>query len=188
MCHDARPLNWQGYIPIAITITRTALMLPFAVILLSEDASLYAWAMLLWSIAALLDVADGLVARELNAVTEIGAMMDLVADRIMIVVALLLLAILRAANPYLVLLIVTRELLVDSIRAWRLVHGVLAPHNIFGQLKMATIVIAILCALAGLGEFLPRRPARLITDGRLAFALIVGCASVIRVWRAEGSF
>ncbi len=182
---DRSSKRLYGYIPCAVTGARTALMLPFAVILLRELATLYVLAIVLWSVASFLDIVDGYLARKMDSATKIGAMMDLTADRIMICVALVSFAVLRAANAYLVILVLTRELLVDSIRAWRIASGHTAPHNMFGRLKMLCIVAAVLSALLGVADWLPRRAAMTVTDALLFVALIAGYGSVLLVWRVR---
>ena len=177
-----RLLKQRAHVPCAITVIRTLLMVPFVILLLSGNGSLYVCAMVIWILASLLDVADGHVARKLNAVTKAGAMMDLAADRIMIVVGAVMLISLRAANEYIILLIVVRELLTDSMRAWRVASGFVVPHNIFGRLKMTLIVIGTLCALAGFAGLAPRHSTRLAADGFLVLALLAGGASAICVW------
>ena len=174
-------MQYSRHTPNALTTLRAALLVPFSMMVLGVPRPFYLAALLLWISAAALDIADGHIARSRGTVTEFGAVLDLVVDRVMIVVGVILVATLGAANVYLVLLIVSREILVDSARALRLKDGHLIPHNMFGRAKMAAIVLAVIGALTGLSGLVAQAIARWITDGSLLVALVLGTLSLHRI-------
>jgi CDP-diacylglycerol--glycerol-3-phosphate 3-phosphatidyltransferase len=156
-----------------------ALLIPFAVMVLNGRRPLYLIAVIVWIVAAASDVVDGYVARTFGQVTELGAVLDLIADRLMIACGAILLLALKSANVYLVLAIVAREMVVESVRALRFKKGRLLPHNAFGQAKMVAIVLAVVSGLAGLSGLISN--ARGITDTLLMVAFVAGTLSLLRV-------
>ncbi len=92
-----RALNW----PNRITLLRLALLPPFIVLLLrqpGESASRYA-ALGIFLLMALSDVLDGVLARRLRARTRLGAILDPLADKLMIISAAVLLSLPEYAPP-----------------------------------------------------------------------------------------
>jgi CDP-diacylglycerol--glycerol-3-phosphate 3-phosphatidyltransferase len=83
-------------------------------------ASGASWAVLSVLICACAsDWLDGFLARRLNQCSELGAFLDPVADKLMVVSALLLLLSEHASLTAPILVIVIRELTVSALRAWR---------------------------------------------------------------------
>jgi len=92
-----RALNW----PNRITLVRLALLPPFVVLLLrqpGEVASRYA-ALGIFLLMALSDFLDGVLARALNTRTRLGAILDPLADKLMIIAAAVVLSLPQYAPP-----------------------------------------------------------------------------------------
>ena len=101
-----------------ITISRIVLILPI-IILSSFQNSLFNYlAFFLFLLAGLTDYLDGYIARKTNSVTELGALLDLLADKLLVSITLLWL--LFADNSLLLfiptLIIISRELIISSLR------------------------------------------------------------------------
>ena len=101
-----------------ITISRIVLILPI-IILSSFQNSLFNYlAFFLFLLAGLTDYLDGYIARKTNSVTELGALLDLLADKLL--VSITLLWILFTDNSLLLfiptLIIISRELIISSLR------------------------------------------------------------------------
>jgi len=101
-----------------ITILRILLIFP-VLILASPDASLTNWvALILFVIAGITDHLDGYVARKTNTTSSLGALLDLVADKLLIIITLFYF-ISYASNFLLIipsLIIIFREIVVSSFR------------------------------------------------------------------------
>ena len=89
--------NWRKkgrsfvkYIPNALSITRIFLIIAFIIVAIL-DSALAPVAMILFLIAGLTDMLDGPIARYTNTATELGAVLDSVADHFMILVAVFVL-------------------------------------------------------------------------------------------------
>jgi len=92
-----RALNW----PNRITLLRFALLPPFIVLLLrqpGENASRFA-ALGIFLLMAMSDFLDGVLARRLRARTRLGAILDPLADKLMIISAAVLLSLPEYAPP-----------------------------------------------------------------------------------------
>ncbi len=99
--------------------------------------------------AAITDWLDGFFARYLNQASKFGAFFDPVADKLMVVAALLVLLELDRVNAIISLVIIGRELSVSSLREWMATIG--KPGSIavmfIGKLKTTIQMIAILMLL-----------------------------------------
>lgn len=92
---DVRPwgsLSW----PNRISILRLLLVAPFIVLLLNHDRQDWPWAwhaaVAIFFVMAVSDIIDGVLARRLNAKTRLGAMLDPLADKALIISAVVLLS------------------------------------------------------------------------------------------------
>ena len=100
-----------------ITLLRIALIIP--IIYLTGISEEYL-ALFLFIIAGLTDYLDGFVARKNNAITSIGALLDLLADKLLVCLVLIWCAFLSNLVLIIVpaLIILSRELIISSIRQY----------------------------------------------------------------------
>lgn len=106
-------------------------------------------ATLVYSIAAITDAIDGKLARKNNQITNFGKLLDPIADKILTTSALLAFMQMGLCNIWIVMIVLTREFTVASIRMIAAADGVVIPANIWGKLKTVsqmtfTIVIMLL--------------------------------------------
>ena len=106
-------------------------------------------ATLVYSIAAVTDAIDGKLARKNNQITNFGKLLDPIADKILTTSALLAFMQMGLCNIWIVMIVLTREFTVASIRMIAAADGVVIPANIWGKLKTVsqmtfTIVIMLL--------------------------------------------
>ena len=101
-----------------ITISRIVLIIP-VLIFSTTEPGLNNWiALLLFVIAGITDHLDGYVARKSGSTSELGALLDLVADKLLIIVTLFYL-ISYESNLLLIvpsIIIITREIVISSFR------------------------------------------------------------------------
>jgi len=96
-------------LPNAISLGRL-LAVPITVWLMLDGR--WAWALGLFVLAGASDAIDGWLARKLNAQTTLGHYLDPMADKALLVAVFVVLAIKAAVPVWLVLLVVTRDLLI----------------------------------------------------------------------------
>ena len=96
-------------------------------------------------VAAITDSFDGYLARIRNETTAFGAFLDPVADKLMVIGALLVLVQLDRVNALLAFVIIGRELTISALREWMALIG--APTSVavssLGKLKTIAQMVAI---------------------------------------------
>jgi CDP-diacylglycerol--glycerol-3-phosphate 3-phosphatidyltransferase len=99
--------------------------------------------------AAITDWLDGFFARYLNQASKFGAFFDPVADKLMVVAALLVLLELDRVNAIISLVIIGRELSISSLREWMATIGKPGGMAVMfiGKLKTTIQMVAILMLL-----------------------------------------
>ncbi len=154
-------------IPNQITLGRLVLAIIFFVLLSLFDADqldslrwLLIWSFWVFLAASLGDVLDGLVARWLNQVTPFGRVIDPVVDKVMICGAFVFFAgdgffaggkSIGSVQPWMVVVILLRELLVSGIRAHAESSGETFGALWAGKVKMFVQSATVCVILAQLG-------------------------------------
>jgi CDP-diacylglycerol--glycerol-3-phosphate 3-phosphatidyltransferase len=135
-------------LPNKLTVLRIVLV-PFfvAVLLIPRIPHHYLWAAILFSGAALTDHYDGKLARRNNQITNFGKFLDPLADKILVVSALVCFVDLRLAASWCVILIIAREFMVTSIRLVAVDSGVVIAANNWGKTKTVSQILAIVAIL-----------------------------------------
>lgn len=100
-------------------------------------------AAVIFILAAITDYFDGYLARAYKAVTIFGKLMDPLADKFLVVGALIMLQQVGRIHPYLVILLICREMGITSLRALAAGEGVIISAGSGGKWKAAIQMIAI---------------------------------------------
>ena len=95
-------------------------------------------------LASLTDAADGYIARKRGIVTNLGKFIDPLADKILVVAALICLVELQRLDAWIVVIIVSREFIVSGVRMVAAVEGVVIHASAGGKAKTVTQIIAII--------------------------------------------
>jgi len=170
-------------LPNYLTILRI-LLVPIFVALFywGGEARTYA-ATAVFAIAAITDWADGYLARRYQGVSPFGTFLDPVADKIMVVTALILIASSQEMPPVLagilVSVIVGREITVSALREWMAELGERKKVAVswLGKVKATTQMLAILFLVYR--EALWGVSARIIGIGLLVIAAIMTLWSML---------
>ena len=139
-------------LPNIITLARIFLIPVFVLIYLVPGEWTYVLSAVFFGLAAFTDWLDGYLARRLNQTTPFGAFLDPVADKLIVVSALVLL-IAHHNNLWLTLpalIIVGREIVISALREWMAemnTSGAVAV-SILGKVKTTVQMIAIFMLLA----------------------------------------
>ena len=193
-------------LPNKLTVLRMIMVPIFVVVMMVSDSL---WADLvglaLFAAASLTDMLDGKIARRYNLITDFGKFMDPLADKFMVIGAMMVILYknLTADNPNrlfgilffcALLIVIFREL---AVTAMRLVvsgsSGIVVAANMLGKIKTCTqIACVILCilepilcenifALYGLRNILP---LSLISTAAMAFfTLLSGINYIKSYWK-----
>ncbi len=109
---------------------------------------------LIFILASITDKLDGSIARSKNLVTTFGKFLDPIADKILVLAALILLVDLGKIPAWIPILVLFREFMVSGYRLIASQNGgqVIAA-SIWGKLKTVTQMIAIILAYMDIGVF-----------------------------------
>ena len=142
--------------------------------------------------AALADLLDGLAARATGQVSEFGAVLDPIADKIFILTALWLLwgdGVIRGSSAWAALIILWREILISGLRDYARFEGLPASVSAVAKLKTAAQFTAALLLFGSRLQFL--EPDRLLQAGiyllwvSAGLALYTGADYLLRAWRGS---
>jgi CDP-diacylglycerol--glycerol-3-phosphate 3-phosphatidyltransferase len=139
------PLN----VPNVLTVVRILLVPVLVVALLEKTGSGDLLAAIVFAVASLTDAIDGYLARVRNSVTNFGKLMDPIADKLLIVAALVVLVSLDRLQAWVAMVIIAREFAVTVLRAGvGAQQGVVIPASQLGKLKTASQVLMVICLIA----------------------------------------
>ena len=134
--------------PNKLTILRMCLIPFFVVFLVLPEIPLsYLWALVIFSIASITDALDGNIARKHNLVTDFGKFLDPIADKLLVVSALLCFIQNGLISSVVVIVIVAREFLVSSLRLVAVGGGKVIAASIWGKMKTVSQIIAIIAVM-----------------------------------------
>lgn len=105
--------------------------------------SKYVIAGILFIIASLTDFLDGYVARKYNMVTDFGKMIDAISDKLLTNTVLVVLACNQLISPVIAVVIIARDIVVDSIKMLIGNKGKAVAAIPIAKVKTATLMIGI---------------------------------------------
>jgi CDP-diacylglycerol--glycerol-3-phosphate 3-phosphatidyltransferase len=143
-------LNW----PNVLTVLRILLVPVLIVALLGHTRHGDIFAASVFAAASLTDFVDGYLARSRDSVTTFGKLMDPLADKLLVVAALISLVSLHRLAAWVAMVIIARELAVTVLRLGATQAGVVMPASNFGKLKTCVQIAAILGVIAFHGHHL----------------------------------
>lgn len=103
----------------------------------------------IFGVASLTDVLDGYLARRRKQITTLGQLMDPLADKLLIIAALVSLVQMDIVPAWMVAVILGREFAVTVLRSIAHAKGVIISASPLGKFKMVTQVVAILLLILG---------------------------------------
>ncbi len=130
-------------LPNKLTVLRMVLVPFFVLALLWPFPHHYLVALILFGAASYTDHLDGKLARKNNQITDFGKFMDPLADKILVISALVCFVSLGLCDVWLVLLIIAREFMVTSVRLVAAGKGKVIAANNWGKLKTVSQIVAI---------------------------------------------
>lgn len=129
--------------PNILTLTRI-LFVPFVVAALwMRDPRWDIAAALIFGVAAATDYLDGYIARTQSLITVYGKLMDPLADKFLVVCSLVMLQHIERVSPYIVMLLICREMAITGLRALASAEGVVIAASGGGKWKTAVQMVAI---------------------------------------------
>ena len=140
-------------LPNVLTLLRILLVPVLVVALLDGTSNGDLLAAIVFALASATDAMDGYLARSRNAITTFGKLMDPIADKLLIIAALVALVSQGRLPGWIAMVIIARELTVTITRMQATQQGVIIAANWWGKAKTIVQVAAVFCVIAfGMGE------------------------------------
>lgn len=134
-------------LPNKLTLSRIILVPFFVASLLINFPFHTAVALVIFVVGTFTDMFDGKIARSRGLVTDFGKFADPLADKILVLSALLCFVQTGWCDCIAVIIVLFREFSVTSIRLVAASKGKVVAANIFGKIKTVTQLVAIIAAL-----------------------------------------
>ena len=173
-------------VPNALTMMRLALIPVFVLLFWNGHRK---WALVVFIVASLTDMLDGMLARKLNQITDFGKLFDPLADKLMVVTALVCQG-LAGVFPWSAILVVgLKELLMLLGGVFMLSKNVVVYANYFGKTAQVCFIVSLV--LSFFHEELAAWGVRLdlillwITVGLSILAMIVYVAGAVKTLRSR---
>ena len=169
------PASALWTLPNALTMLRIFLVPLLMVFLLTK----YAWAGLTVFLAAsFTDWLDGHLARKRMQVTNLGKLLDPLADKLLVTAAFVSLVELELAPAWIVVVIIGREIAITGLRAIAADQNIIIAASTLGKYKFAVQVVAVSILI------LSARFPELVGIGQAALWVVV----VLSMWSAVNYF
>lgn len=174
-------------LPNKLTIFRMILILPFIVLLLGGYHR-WGWfmavfgdileyvdyiALAIFIIASLTDLLDGKIARKYNLVTNFGKFMDPIADKLLVSAALILLIELGRIPAWVVIVIISREFIINGFRLIASDNNVVIAASYWGKFKTTFQMVMVCLMIANIPAL------QLLTDIIMWVALVLTVVSLV---------
>ncbi len=140
-------------LPNKLTVLRV-LMIPFFVAFMLVDIipEMDKWiALILFCIASLTDFFDGYLARKYNLVTNFGKFMDPLADKLLVVSAMICLITWGKLEAWIVIIVVSREFIISGFRLIASDNGIVIAASYWGKFKTVVQMLMIIFMIADFG-------------------------------------
>lgn len=130
-----------------ITISRLFIAVMMVPAIYTYSRTGYILAMALFILAIASDIADGFVARNFDRVSELGAKLDPLVDKILIYSVMFGLMHINSLEPILVFPMFIRDMIVDGLRNMAAETSGVLGANFWGKAKFSLQALSIMCSL-----------------------------------------
>ena len=131
-------------LPNILTMTRIAAIPLMAVLLMSPSQPAGFWAAAVFSLASVTDWLDGYLARRMGIVTIFGKFLDPIADKLIVMAALIMILPFGRVPAWMVLVILGREIIITGLRGIASSEGIVIQASNLGKFKTIFQLVAII--------------------------------------------
>ena len=135
-------------LPNALTVFRILLVPVLVAALLSEAGRGDLLAAAVFALASLTDALDGWIARRNKSESTFGKLMDPLADKLLVVAALVSLVALDRLSAWVAMVIIAREFAVTGLRQLAMEDGHVIPASGWGKVKTITQIAMVMVLIA----------------------------------------
>ncbi len=135
-------------LPNKLTLFRICLI-PVFIFFLTSDVVKFSGVcgLVVFAVASLTDLLDGYIARKKYIITDFGKLMDPLADKMLVMSALVIFVSQGLIKDIFVIVIILRDLMVDSVRLLASSKGKVIAADIWGKLKTFFQMVSIIMLL-----------------------------------------
>jgi len=168
-------------IPNLITLARILLVPVLVWAIISGEMQL---AFLLFLAAGISDAIDGFLAKRFNMATELGAYLDPLADKVLIVSIYVALGIVGALPAWLVILVVSRDIMIVGavILSWLIGRPVAIRPALVSKLNTAAQIVFATVKLASLGLGFSAEPLLTFLIALVVVLSLISIGVYLREW------
>ena len=130
-------------LPNKLTILRMVMILPFLLVLYLDVPHAAYWALAIFILASLTDMADGKIARKYNLITDFGKFMDPLADKMLVTAAMLWFVEQGRMAGWMLLIVLVREFGVSGLRMVASDKGRVIAAGWSGKVKTAATMVCL---------------------------------------------
>lgn len=130
-------------LPTVLTFSRIILIPVFIFIVYRHPV----FGAIIFSIASVTDFLDGYLARRSGEITKFGIILDPIADKFLVISALIVLVDMERLPAWIAIIIIVREFLVTGLRVVALSKDIIIPAEIGGKIKTTTQIVAVVCLI-----------------------------------------
>ena len=135
-------------LPNKLTVIRICMIPLFLIFFFfSTIPNSYLYALIVFAAASVTDMLDGMIARKYNLITDFGKLMDPLADKLLVISAILCLMDIGMVHTIVVILIISREFMVTSLRLLAAPKGIVLAADIFGKYKTVSQMLWVCVSL-----------------------------------------
>lgn len=131
-------------LPNILTMMRIAAIPLLAVLLLTPSRSSGFWAAAVFALASITDWLDGYLARRMGIVTVFGKFLDPIADKMIVMAAMVMILPFGRVPAWMVLVILGREIIITGLRGIASSEGIVIQASDLGKFKTIFQIVAIL--------------------------------------------
>jgi len=131
-------------IPNILTLLRIAAIPLLVFLLMSPDREPGFWAAALFAVASVTDWLDGYLARRMGIVTVFGKFLDPIADKLIVMAALIMILPFGRVPAWMVLVILGREIIITGLRGIASSEGIVIQASDLGKFKTIFQLVAII--------------------------------------------
>lgn len=176
-------------LPNSLTILRILMVPIYVILFLEPTASRSIAAAVVFGLAALTDLLDGYLARRRGQVTQVGQLLDPIADKFLVISGLILLVQFQRIEAWIAIAFIVRDLGITGIRAIAASKGLIIAAGQFGKYKVVLQIIGIILLTLEGALVLPFVDFHPLGTGLLYFALMFSLVSAGQyVWEFWQSF
>lgn len=140
-------------LPNKITVCRMFIAPIFLVVYLAGINHKFLISAIIFAVGAITDALDGRIARKNNIVTNFGKLLDPIADKMLVTAGLLAFMKDGLCSIWFVMIILTRDFAITSLRMIAASQNVVIPANIGGKIKtvaqmVSFVTVMILCEIS----------------------------------------